>query len=160
MPDIFIRIGVLLLVSLLVFLGVWSGRRFVESQRQKVLAASPVAPSGSINTFTDENVPSSVSPVRILAFSSEDCKQCHLLQAPALQRVRQQHGDTVAVVEIDAVASPEMAQRYHILTVPSTVILDPSGKAHAVNYGFANTQRLLQQVDAVLAQINAVLTQI
>ncbi len=160
MPDIIIRIGVLLLVSLLVFLGVWSGRRFVENQRRKVLAASPGSPSDSIDTITGEEVSSSASPVRILAFSSEDCKQCHLLQAPALQRVRQQHGDTVAVVEIDAVASPEMAQRYHILTVPSTVILDPSGKAHAVNYGFANTQRLLQQVDAVLAKVNTVLTQV
>jgi thioredoxin-like negative regulator of GroEL len=160
MPDIIIRIGVLLLVSLLVFLGVWFGRRFVENQRRKVLAASPISASDSIDAITNKEVSSSASPVRILAFSSEDCKQCHLLQAPALQRVRQQHGDTVAVVEIDAVASPEMAQRYHILTVPSTVILDPSGKAHAVNYGFANTQRLLQQVDAVLAQVNAVLTQV
>ena len=102
----------------------------------------------------NEGASSPTSQVRILSFSSEDCKQCHQLQAPALQRVQQQHGDTVAVVEIDAVASPELTQHYHILTVPSTVILDPSGKAHAVNYGFANTQRLLQQVDAVLTQVN------
>ncbi len=156
MPDIIIRSGVLLLVSLLVCLGVWSGRRFVENQRRKVLAALPTSPLHGSGIIVNEDT----SPVRILAFSSEDCKQCHLLQAPALQRVRQQHGDTVTVVEIDAVASPELAQQYHILTVPSTVILDPSGKAHAVNYGFANTQRLLQQVDAVLTQVNAVLTQV
>ncbi|HVB23637.1 MAG TPA: thioredoxin family protein [Ktedonobacteraceae bacterium] len=156
MPDIIIRIGVLLLVSLLVALGVWSGRRFVEAQRRKVLAASPL---DSRETFANEETSSATSPVRILAFSSKDCKQCHLLQAPALQRVLQQHGDTVAVVEIDAVASPELTQQYHILTVPSTVILDARGQAHAVNYGFANTQRLLQQVDAVLGQVNAVLTQ-
>lgn len=160
MADILIRIGVLLLVSLLVCLGVWSGRRFVEIQRRKVLATPPLSNAGNtLNTLNEEAV-SSTSPVRILAFSSEDCKQCHQLQAPALQRVRQQHGDTVAVVEIDAVASPQLAQQYHILTVPSTVILDATGQAHAVNYGFANTQRLLQQVDAVLAQVNAVLTQI
>lgn len=156
MSDIIIRIGVLLLVSLLVALGVWSGRRFVEAQRRKVLAASPL---DNRETFANEEAFSTASPVRILAFSSEDCKQCHLLQAPALQRVQQQHGDTVAVVEIDAVASPELTQQYHILTVPSTVILDARGQAHAVNYGFANTQRLLQQVDAVLGQVSAVLTQ-
>ncbi|MEO8970506.1 MAG: hypothetical protein ABI406_02765, partial [Ktedonobacteraceae bacterium] len=105
MPDILIRIGVLLLVSLLVCLGVWSGRRFVEIQRRKVLASPPSGNAGnSLNTLNEEAV-SSTSPVRILAFSSEDCKQCHQLQAPALQRVRQQHGDRVAVVEIDAVAS-------------------------------------------------------
>lgn len=160
MPDILIRIGVLLLVSLLVYLAVWSGRRYVESQRRKVLAASPTLPLETIDTITDDGISSATAPVRILAFSSEDCKQCHQLQAPALQRVRQQHGDTVTVVDIDAVASPELAQQYHILTVPSTVILDATGQAHAVNYGFANTQRLLQQVDAVLVQVNAVLTQI
>ena len=160
MPDIILRIGILLVVVLLVSLVVQSGRRFVESQRRKVLAAVPVSPVDTTHAIISEEVSSSTSPVRILAFSSEDCKQCHQLQAPALQRVQQHHGDTVAVVEIDAVASPQLAQQYHILTVPSTVILDPSGKAHAVNYGFANTQRLLQQVDAVLAQVNIVLTQV
>jgi thiol-disulfide isomerase/thioredoxin len=159
MPDILIHTGVLLAVILLVSLVVWSGRRFVESQRRKVLAALPTSPLYGSGTIVNEDTSSSTSQVRILAFSSEDCKQCHQLQAPALQRVQQQHGDTVAVVEIDAVSSPELAQQYHILTVPSTVILDPSGKAHAVNYGFANTQRLLQQVDTVLTQVNAVLTQ-
>jgi hypothetical protein len=39
-----------------------------------------------------------------------------------------------------------------VLTVPTTVVLDATGHAHAVNYGFAPMQRLLEQVDAVLAQ--------
>jgi hypothetical protein len=30
--------------------------------------------------------------------------------------------------------------------------LDAAGQARAVNYGFAPTQRLLEQVDAILAQ--------
>ena len=149
MPDIIARIGILLLVSLLACLIVWFGRRYVEAKRREVLAAPAPDNAGNIlNTINTDTA----SPVRILAFSSEDCKQCHQFQTPALQRVLQQPRDTVAVVEIDAVTSPELAQQYHILTVPSTVILDATGQAHAVNYGFANTQRLLQQVDAVLAQ--------
>jgi len=31
-------------------------------------------------------------------------------------------------------------------------VLDAAGQARAVNYGFAPTQRLLEQVDAILAQ--------
>ena len=155
-PDIIVRIGVLLLVSLFACLIVWCGRRLVEAQRRKVLAAPPMSSAGhplyALNTMK-EDVTSSVSPVRILAFSTEDCKQCHQLQAPALQRVRERYQDTVAIVEIDAVTSPQLAQQYHILTVPSTVILDATGQARAVNYGFANTQRLLQQVDAVLTPL-------
>ncbi len=61
--------------------------------------------------------------------------------------------DDVSVVEIDAPDSPELTQRYHVLTLPTTVILDGTGQVHAVNYGFANTQRLLEQVDEVLALV-------
>ena len=93
-----------------------------------------------------------ISPtrVRILAFASEDCHQCHTLQAPVLRRVKEAHGDTVTIIEIDAPNSPELTQRYHVLTVPTTVLLDVKGKAHAVNYGFTNAQSLLKQVDEIL----------
>jgi len=40
-----------------------------------------------------------------------------------------------------------------VLTLPTTVVLDAAGRAHAVNYGFANTQRLLEQVDEVLEHV-------
>ncbi len=134
MPEILVRMGVLILVSLLICLLVWSGRQFVELQRRRALAAPPLG--GSAYT-TDAG--SNASPVRILAFSSADCKQCHQLQAPALRRVQEIHGADVTVVEVD------------VLTVPTTVVLDATGRAHALNYGFANTQRLLEQVDVALA---------
>jgi thioredoxin-like negative regulator of GroEL len=89
--------------------------------------------------------------VRILAFSSADCHQCHQLQAPALQRVLEARGKSVSVIEIDAPSSPELTQRYQVLTVPTTVVLDAKGQAHAINYGFANTKRLLEQIDEILA---------
>jgi len=48
-----------------------------------------------------------------------------------------------------------LAQRYQVLTVPTTVVLDAAGYVHAVNYGFANTQRLLEQVDGVLSAVTS-----
>jgi thiol:disulfide interchange protein len=151
MPDIIARVGVLILVSLLLWLSVRSGRRFIEIQRERALAAPPLMEKADTG---NESIDSGTSPVRILAFSSADCKQCHQLQAPALKRVQQIHGVNVAVVEVDAPTSPELLQRYHVLTLPTTVVLNASGRAHAVNYGFANTQRLLEQVDAVLSQVS------
>jgi thioredoxin-like negative regulator of GroEL len=62
-------------------------------------------------------------------------------------------GNVVSVVEIDASSEPELAQRYQVLTVPTTIVLDATGQAHAVNYGFANTKRLLEQTDEVLAKV-------
>ena len=143
MSEFLIRVGALVLVSMFVVLVVWSGRRFVEAQRRRALAAVPLSPG--VDTSA------SLSQVRILAFSSDDCRQCHEMQIPALQRVLDARGSKVSIAEVDAPNSPDLTQRYRIMTLPSTVVMDASGRAHAVNYGFANTQRLLDQVDKVLA---------
>jgi hypothetical protein len=148
MSMFIVRIGVLVLVSILLWLLVWSGRRFVEVQRRRALATTPLT-SGRGDSDTN----ASLSLVRILAFSSADCRQCHELQIPALQRVLEARGTKVSVAEVDAPNSPELTQRFRVLTLPSTVIMDSAGRAHAINYGFANTQRLLEQVDEVLAEV-------
>ena len=149
MSVILVRVGVLVLVSILLWLVIWAGRRFVEGQRRRVLAAEPVVSSVGAG---EEYLRTGTAPVRILAFSSADCHQCHQLQMPALQRVLRARGNDVSVLEIDAPSSPELTQRYRVLTLPTTVVLDDTGRAHAVNYGFANTERLLEQVDEALAR--------
>ncbi len=150
MQEILIRLGLLLLVGTVAWLLIQLCRRFVEAQRRQALAATPLR-ALSISDSADQTE-ADRSHIRILAFSSEDCYQCHQLQAPALQRVVAARGDSVTVVEVDATTEHEMVQTYHVMTVPSTVILDATGQAHAINYGFANTQRLLAQVDEILDQ--------
>src|SRR5436190_7733756 len=133
MSMFIVRIGVLALVSILLWLTVWSGRRFVEVQRRRALAATPLTSDGG-----DRDANAGLSLVRILAFSSADCRQCHELQIPALQRVLEARGTKVSVAEVDAPNSPELTQRFRVLTLPSTVIMDAASRAHAINYGFAN----------------------
>jgi hypothetical protein len=149
-PDIILRIAILALVSLLVCFIVWYGRRFVDRRRQVVIATSPL-PLLSATNGTDAYTTGTL--VRILAFSSADCHQCHTMQIPALQRVADARRYQVSVEEIDAPGSPELTRRYQVLTLPTTVVLDAAGHVHAVNYGFANTQRLLDQVDEVLSAV-------
>jgi len=55
-------------------------------------------------------------------------------------------------MEVDAPSEPELTARYHVLTLPTTVVLNSTGRTHAVNYGFVNTKKLLEQVDEVLSQ--------
>jgi len=143
MPDIIMRVGMLLLVGLLVWAIVWYGRRFVEKRRRAALAALPFVDNQSVAADSQQAL------IRILAFMSEDCRQCHQMQTPVLQRVVEARGERVYVEEIDAPGSPELTQRYKVLTVPTTVVLDARGYVHAINYGFANTQKLLEQVDAL-----------
>ena len=150
MPDIILRIIVLALVSLLVCAIIWYGRRFVEKRRQLAFATLPL-PSLSATNGTGAHA--AETPVRILTFSSADCRQCHTMQAPALQRVIGARKYLVSVEEIDAPGSPELTRRYQVLTLPTTVVLDATGHVHAVNYGFASTQRLLEQVDEVVSAV-------
>jgi thioredoxin-related protein len=148
MSDIPVRLGILLLVGLCTWLVIWLGQHYVQGQRRSVLTASLPMALSAVPTTRGAGIQQ--NHIRILAFSSEDCRQCHQLQAPALQRVQATHGDAVAIVDIDATRETELAERYHVLTVPTTVVLDQTGRAHAVNYGFANTKKLLDQVDEVL----------
>jgi thioredoxin-related protein len=148
MPESLVRIGMLILLSLLLYLMIRSGWRFTEVRRQRVLAAEPLH---TVLASDRASRAASSSCVRILAFSSADCPQCHRLQAPALQHVLEARGPAIAVVEVDAPTSPELTHHYQVLTVPTTVVLDAKGRALAVNYGFITTQHLLEQVDEVLA---------
>jgi thiol:disulfide interchange protein len=150
MQEIVIRLGVLLLVSIVAWLLIQQCRRFIEAQRQQALAAAPLHTLPVPDSTEGDSRGADHSPVRILAFSSADCHQCHQLQAPALQRVVAARGNAVTVVEVDATTESELVQTYHVMTVPSTVILDATGRAQAINYGFAHTQRLLTQVDQIL----------
>jgi thiol-disulfide isomerase/thioredoxin len=147
MQGLFFRLAALVLVLLLVWALVWVARRFIDSERRRafatVSAGSPL-PVG-------ENFLSS-SAVRILAFSSETCRPCYTLQRPALEEIAAHHGDAVAISWIDAPSSPDLTERYHVLTVPTTVVLDTENHVHAINYGFAPTYRLNEQIAAVLGQ--------
>jgi thioredoxin-like negative regulator of GroEL len=137
MLDMGIRLGLLLGIIALLWLVVWAVRKFIERQRQAVLALP------ATETVEQENI-------RILSFSTPDCRQCQTLQSPALERLKNTYGATINIVKVDAVEEPELAQQYRVITVPSTVVLDTHGKAQAVNYGFASTQQLANQINALL----------
>jgi hypothetical protein len=142
MQDLLARLGILALVALLVWLAIWAVQRFIDSERRRAFTVFPVLPGAAEASW---------AKVRILAFSSETCRPCHTLQRPALEAITAEHGDVVAVRWIDAPTSPELTDRFHVLTVPTTVVLDAQNQVRAINYGFAPTSRLLEQINAILA---------
>jgi thiol-disulfide isomerase/thioredoxin len=82
----------------------------------------------------------------LLYFTTESCVQCRTRQWPAIQRALTSLGVPIEVRRIDAIEQPELAQRWGVLTVPTTVVLDRSGQALAVNYGVAETPKLVEQL--------------
>jgi thioredoxin-like negative regulator of GroEL len=85
----------------------------------------------------------------LVAFSTPSCAACHTAQAPAITVAEQQLGaSTVRVIRIDASMQPDVARAFGVLTVPSTVVLEPAGRVVAVNQGFAPSRRLIEQLQS------------
>ena len=80
----------------------------------------------------------------ILYFTTQDCTQCRFQQSPILERLSQQA--RIAVYAIDAVAQQDLARFYGVMTVPSTVLLNPQLKPVAINHGLATSERLHRQI--------------
>lgn len=79
----------------------------------------------------------------ILYFTGDTCTVCKTHQEPALARL----GD-VRIDKVDAVADREMAERFHVYTLPTTVVMGVDGRALHVNYGYAPAPKLERQLAA------------
>lgn len=84
----------------------------------------------------------------VLYFTAEHCAACRFQQRPALEKL-QQHYQDIQIIQIDTDQHPQDAQRWGVMSLPTTFILDPEGKPQTVNYGVASTQKLRLQLDDI-----------
>ena len=85
----------------------------------------------------------------VLYFTTPDCVPCKTMQRPALTRLQAHLGDSLQVIEIDAVAQPDLADHWGVLSVPTTFIIDGYGQARRVNHGVASADKLQAQIEEV-----------
>jgi thioredoxin-like negative regulator of GroEL len=87
----------------------------------------------------------------ILYFTGETCTICHTAQKPALRALAAGIDHDVEIREIDIAVEPELARRYRVMSLPTTIVLDAAGQVAQINVGFANGELLHRQlVDAGL----------
>jgi hypothetical protein len=77
----------------------------------------------------------------ILYFTGDGCTVCKTHQEPALARL-----GVVRIDKVDAVADRTLADRFHVYTLPTTVVMTPEGRALHVNYGYASAPKLERQL--------------
>ena len=77
----------------------------------------------------------------VLYFTGEGCTVCRTHQEPALAKL-----GPVRVDKVDAIAERELADRFHVYTLPTTVVMSPEGRALHVNYGYATAPKLERQL--------------
>ncbi|MBL8130751.1 MAG: thioredoxin family protein [Anaerolineae bacterium] len=83
----------------------------------------------------------------ILYFTTPMCIPCRTVQLPALNRLQQEV--PVSVVRVDATEQPEAADRWGVISAPTTFIIDSAGKTHAVNHGVADFEKLKRQLSSL-----------
>ena len=77
----------------------------------------------------------------ILYFTGEGCTVCRTHQEPALAKL-----GAVRVDKVDAIAERTLADRFHVYTLPTTVVMSREGAALHVNYGYAPAPKLERQL--------------
>lgn len=77
----------------------------------------------------------------LLYFTGEGCTVCRTHQEPALAKL-----GSVRVDKVDAIAERALAERFHVYTLPTTVVMSPEGRALHVNYGYATAPKLERQL--------------
>ncbi len=86
----------------------------------------------------------------IVYFSTPDCAPCKTIQQPVLHKVQSRLGDRLQVIEVNAYEQPGLAKEWGVLSVPTTFIIDASGRARHVNHGVTPAEQLLKQLNNYL----------
>ena len=77
----------------------------------------------------------------IIYFTGDSCAVCRTHQDPAIARL-----GAIRVDKVDALADRELADRFHVYMLPTTVVMSPQGRALHVNYGYAPAPKLERQL--------------
>ncbi|MEL6403626.1 MAG: thioredoxin family protein [Chloroflexota bacterium] len=87
----------------------------------------------------------------IVYFTTPGCIPCKTQQQPALKTLR----DTqeVQVIQIDATENPDAADRWGVMSAPTTFVLDSNFEAKAVNHGVAGLETLQKQLSSVVSVV-------
>jgi len=129
---------ILLLAPLIAVAVVTAAALVLRAQRgsQQELVGSVVEPPGDAG-----GLPS------ILYFTGVACTICHTAQKPAL-RALAATDDRIAIREVDIADDPELAGRYRVMSLPTTIVLDGAGQVAGINVGFASGDVLRRQLVA------------
>jgi thioredoxin-like negative regulator of GroEL len=98
--------------------------------------------------MNDQTVGASpVGTPRVIAFSGPGCAACRT-QRRILDSVVADWNGTVDVAYVDAVAESELAHRFGVMVVPTTVVAAPDGRIVGINGGLVDADRLRAQLAA------------
>jgi len=86
----------------------------------------------------------------ILYFTTDMCAPCKLVQTPAIEQLKDELGaESLKVVTIDAIQDSDEAEKWGVMTTPTTIVLDTERKPRFVNNRVAQAHQLREQIAAL-----------
>jgi thioredoxin-like negative regulator of GroEL len=85
----------------------------------------------------------------LVYFGSDTCAACPAQERYIAQLPEHWHAN-LDVQYINVEERPEVARRYSVLTVPTTILVDRSGTVREVNYGLTSSMQLNRQLATLL----------
>ncbi len=84
----------------------------------------------------------------LLYFRADSCAVCPT-QSRYLDQVAESWGGRVAIQRIDAERETELASRYAVFSLPTTILVDAAGQVRQVNYGLTDAGKLSRQLETL-----------
>ena len=84
----------------------------------------------------------------ILYFTGVNCTICHTAQRPALGALDARLSGAAPIREVDVADEPDLARRYRVLSLPTTIVLRADQSISDINVGFASAEKLERQLVA------------
>lgn len=129
----------LIIVVALATLGLVLYQLYIRRQLSRIAAQANFDP---ILSGLNPDVPT------IVYFTTPNCIPCKTQQQPAIKKVRDTQD--IQVVQIDATENPDAANRWGVMSAPTTFVLDNNFKPKSVNHGVADETKLLKQVNEAI----------
>ncbi len=83
----------------------------------------------------------------IVYFTTPGCLPCKTQQQPALMTLTHLLGESqLQIIQIDASEEAATAERWGVMTAPTTFIIDRDGRTKAINHGVADAGKLQRQI--------------
>jgi thiol-disulfide isomerase/thioredoxin len=88
----------------------------------------------------------------IVYFTTPMCIPCKTQQQPALRELQAELGDdSIQIVQIDATQDPSVAERWGVMSAPTTFVLDKMFQPKHINHGVADVNKLKRQLGITAA---------
>lgn len=127
----------LLIIIAVTIIGVIAYKMFT---RRQLTRATSSAPSDVILRDTKRDT------ATIVYFTTPQCAPCRFQQTPTLDSLKEEFGDNIQIVRVDATENPEAADRWGVMTVPTTFVLDKDHRPRHVHNGVVDAATLKRQL--------------